>query len=148
MRKYLSYILLVLLVPILFLTGCGKSESTKIALTKDNYSEYIGFNITYGDVYFQDDAMYCIAEISTFSKKENVEFDNCTIQISLSYKIETGWAANNNDKIIDTCLSFNGESSSSTTIIQYLTLNESYTTPTSSQSNIVVESITGQVIVK
>lgn len=148
MRKYLSYILLVLLVPILFLTGCGSSEPTKITLTKDNYSEYIGFNITYGDVYFQDDAMYCIAEISTFSKKENVEFDNCTIQISLSYKIETGWAANNNDKIIDTCLSFNGESSSSTTIIQYLTLNESYTTPTSSQSNIVVESITGQVIVK
>lgn len=148
MKKYLSYVLLVLLVPILFLTGCGNSEPTKITLTKDNYSEYIGFNITYGDVYFQDDAMFCIAEISTFSKKENVAFDNCNIQISLSYKIETGWAVNNTNKIIDTCLSFNGESSSSITIIQYLTLNESYTTPTSSQSNINIESITGQVIVK
>ena len=148
MRKYLSYILLVLLVPILFLTGCGSSEPTKITLTKDNYSEYIGFNITYGDVYFQDDAMYCIAEISTFSKKENVEFDNCTINIKPTYSVSDGWIVNNQDNVIDTSISISGDSESSICLVKFLTPNEDYYTPTSSQSNIIVESITGQVIVK
>lgn len=147
MRKYLSYILLVLLVPILFLTGCGKSEPTEIALTKDNYSEYIGFNITYGDVYFQDDAMYCIANISTFSKKENVEFDNCSIEIDLTYSVSDGWIAKQ-EHIADTSVSINGVSESSICLIKYLTPNEDYFTPTSSQSNIVVKSITGKVVVK
>lgn len=148
MKKYLSYILLVLLVPILFLTGCGNSEPTTITLTKDNYSEYIGFNITYGDVYFQDDAMYCIANISTFSKKENVEFDNCTITIKPTYSVADGWIVNGQDNIIDTNISINGVSESSICIVKFLTLTEDYYTPTSSQSNIIVESITGQVIVK
>lgn len=148
MRKYLSYILLVLLVPILFLTGCGKSEPTEIVLTKDNYSEYIGFNITYGDVYFQDDAMYCIANISTFSKKENVEFNDCSIEINLSYKVADFWIVNNTSNTIDTTISANGESKSTINLIKYLTTNRDYFTPTSSQSNIVVKSITGKVVVK
>lgn len=148
MKKYIGYLLLMLFVPVLFFTGCSNSEPTTITLSKENYSEYIGFNITYGDIYQEDNMLFCIANVSTFAKKNNIVFDSCNIQIKLSYSIADGWIANNQENTIDTCISVEGKSQSSICLIKYLTPNEDFFTPTSRQSNIILESITGQVIVK
>ena len=144
MRKYLSYILLVLLVPILFLTGCGKSEPTEIALTTENYNSYISFNVEYGDLIFdkENNSMYN-------ESLDYVSFKQTNITFTLNPTSVNSWRPINDsiDKNVKTDVDYTGHSVSTITLKAGILLSTNCL-PTTNTKDIKVESITGQVIVK
>lgn len=151
MKKYLSYILLVLLVPILFLTGCGKSEPTEIALTTENYNSYISFNVEYGDLILdkENNTMYCTAKITTSAIVGNVSFRHTNITFSLNPTSVNSWRPVNDslDKNVKTDIDYTGHSVSTITLKAGILLSTNCL-PTTNTNDIKIESITGQVIVK
>lgn len=151
MKKYLSYILLVLLVPILFLTGCGNSEPTNIDLTTENCNSYISFNIEYGDLIFDEDnnTMYCTATITTSAIVDNITFKYTNISFTINPTSINSWRPINEmlDKSIKTDIDYTGHSVSTITLKAGLLLSTNCL-PTTNTSDIKIESITGQVIVK
>ena len=151
MKKYLSYILLVLLVPILFLTGCGSSEPTKIDLTTENYNSYISFNVEYGDLIFdeENDTMYCTATITTSAIVDNISFEYANISFTLNPTSVNSWRPINDslDKNVKTDIDYTGHSVSTITLKAGILLSTNCL-PTTNTNDINIESITGQVIVK
>lgn len=152
MKKYLSIILLVLLIPILFLTGCKNSEPTKITLTKDNYNKYISFNVIYRDFYIDEEnnCMYCTAHITTHAIVDNVSFRYCNITMNiLKPTANVSWRAPRMGTFnqIITDIDFTGYSESTFTLTANTLLTDNYCLPTTNINDINVLAISGQVLI-
>ena len=151
MKKYLSFILLVLLVPILFLTGCNDSEPIRITLTKDNYNNYLSFNVVYEDFYIdtENNYMYCTARIKTHAIVDNISFEYCNITMNLiDPTASMSWHPTNvNIGKIKTSIDTNGVSDSTISLRASILISTNHSLPTTNIDDIKVLEISGQVII-
>lgn len=135
-----------------------------ILLTKDNYKDYIAFNITYSDFRVQETpdhvfGQYCFMcnmTITTYAKQPNISFENVSINYSILIDIPDGedvslndwWFTVSNQDRYDqsTDLSFEGYSQSTFHFFNYSDDSEPWYLNTH-QSILDINSITGYVVI-
>ena len=141
-----------------------KETKKRILLTKDNYKDYIAFNITFSDSRYQetpgdpmgDHCYMCNMTITTYAKAPGISFEGVSINYAIAWDKPLGGADGTKDYWITqanqinydqkTDLSFEGYSQSTFHFFNYSDLDLPWYLNTH-QSILNINSITGYVII-
>lgn len=144
----------------------SNAETIVIPLTKENYNQYIAFNVTFDNhshsalVTELEKFRYiseCNMIITTYAKQPNIQFKNVSIKYNVSSDtlpkptliqavLNSEWYTNSSEFNQTTDLSYEGFSESSFYIYR-LTAGSLPSFPNTDQSLINIDTITGYVII-